>query len=272
MKIAIIGGGTMGEAIASSLIRKGVTQAQNIVVSDPVQERLKYLKDTHHVKVIERNSEAAKQGQVVIMAVKPQVLQQAMAELVGIIRPNQLVLSIVAGATIDTIRKGLGHDAVVRSIPNTPAQIGQGISVWAATGTVNPIQRDMARQILGALGKEIYVTEEKYVDMATAISGSGPAYVFLFLEAFIDAAVHIGFQRPMAQELALQTVLGSAMFMEKSGKHPAELRNMVTTPGGTTVEGLQALESAGLRAAMVKAAVAAYEKSRILGSEKGSAI
>ncbi|MDP2727698.1 MAG: pyrroline-5-carboxylate reductase [Dehalococcoidia bacterium] len=268
MKIAIIGGGTMGEAIASSLIRKDVTQAQAIVVSDLVPERLRYLRDTYHIKTVDRNSQAAPQGQVVILAVKPQVLQQALSEMVGIIRPNQLVLSIVAGATIDTIRKGLGHDAVVRSIPNTPAQIGQGITLWTATGTVNPIQRDMAKQILGALGKEIYVSEERYVDMATAISGSGPAYVFLFLEAFIDAAVHIGFQRPMAQELVLQTVLGSAMFMEQSGKHPAELRNMVTTPGGTTVEGLLAMEEGGLRAVMVKAAVAAYEKSRILGSER----
>ncbi|HLB11632.1 MAG TPA: pyrroline-5-carboxylate reductase [Dehalococcoidia bacterium] len=270
MKVAIIGGGTMGEAIASSLVRKGLAQAQTIVVSDVAQDRLKYLKDTYHVKTVDRNPEAAKQGQVVILAVKPQVLSQTLSEMVGIIRPNQLVLSIVAGATIDTIRKGLGHDAVVRAIPNTPAQIGQGITVWAATGTVNPNQRDMARQILGAMGKEVYVSEERYVDMATAISGSGPAYVFLFLEAFIDAAVHLGFQRPMAQDLALQTVLGSAMFLEKSGKHPAELRNLVTTPGGTTVEGLLALEEAGLRAAMVKAAVAAHEKSKTLGSEKGS--
>lgn len=270
MKVAIIGGGTMGEAIASNLIRKGVAQAQTIVVSDPVPERLKYLKDTYHVNVGDRNAQAASQGQVVILAVKPQVLPQALSEMVGTIRPNQLVLSIVAGATMDTIRKGLGHDAVVRAIPNTPAQIGQGIAVWAATGTVSPNQRDMTRQILGALGKEIYVSEERYVDMATAISGSGPAYVFLFLEAFIDAGVHLGFQRPVAQELALQTVLGSAMFMEKSGKHPAELRNMVTTPGGTTVEGLLALEGSGLRAALVRAALAAYERSRALGSERGS--
>ncbi|MDO8690405.1 MAG: pyrroline-5-carboxylate reductase [Dehalococcoidia bacterium] len=270
MKVAIIGGGTMGEAIASGLISKNVAQAQTIVVSDAVQDRLKYLRETYKLKTVDRNAEAAKQGQVIILAVKPQILHSAMSDLLGVIRPNQLVLSIVAGATIDTIRKGLGHDAVVRAIPNTPAQIGQGITVWAATGTVNPNQRDMARQILGALGKEVLVSEERYIDMATAISGSGPAYVFLFIEAFIDAAVHLGFQRPLAQDLVLQTVLGSAMFMEKSGKHPAELRNMVTTPAGTTVEGLQALEESGLRASMVKAAVAAYEKSRALGSEKGS--
>lgn len=270
MKVAIIGGGTMGEAITAGLIHKNVTQAQAIVASDTVQDRLKYLKDTYKIKTVDRNTEAAKQGQVVILAVKPQVLQAAMSDLLGIIRPNQLVLSIVAGATIDTIRKGLGHDAVVRAIPNTPAQIGQGISVWAATGTVNPNQRDMVRQILGALGKEVCVSEERYIDMATAISGSGPAYVFLFIEAFIDAAVHLGFQRPLAQDLALQTVLGSAMFMEKSGKHPAELRNMVTTPAGTTAEGLLALEEGGMRAAMVKAAVAAFARSRALGSEKGS--
>lgn len=269
MKVSIIGGGTMGEAIVSSLIRKGLAQGQAIVVSDVAPERLRYLKDTYHVGVMDRNAQAASQGQVVILAVKPQVLQQALSDMVGTVRPNQLVLSIVAGATIDTVRKGLGHDAVVRAIPNTPAQIGQGITVWTATGTVNPTQRDMARQILGALGKEVYVSEERYVDMATAISGSGPAYVFLFLEAFIDAAVHLGFQRPLAQELALQTVLGSALFMEKSGKHPAELRNLVTTPGGTTVEGLLALEEGGLRAALVRAAVAAYEKSRALGTEKG---
>jgi pyrroline-5-carboxylate reductase len=267
MKVSIIGGGVMGEAIVARLLGQGLARADDIMLSDVLPERLQTLADTYGVGTSEDNRAAAAFGEVVVLAVKPQVLGAVLGGLKGSLRPSQLVLSIVAGARVETITKGLGHEAVVRAIPNTPAQIGQGMSVWTATKAVDGDQKERARSLLGALGREVYVEEERYIDMATAISGSGPAYVFLFLEAFIDAAVHIGFPRPLAQELALQTVLGSALYMERSGRHPAELRGMVTTPGGTTVEGLLALEEGGLRAALVRAAAAAYEKSQKLGGK-----
>ena len=150
-------------------------------------------------------------------------------------------------------------------MPNTPAQIGQGMVVWTATEAVSPEARDQVRSVLGALGQELYVDDEKYVDMATAVSGSGPAFVFLVMEALIDAAVHIGMRREMATPIVIQTMLGSALYAQTTDKHLAELRNMVTSPGGTTAEGLLALEDAGVRAAFAEAIVAAYEKAKRLG-------
>jgi pyrroline-5-carboxylate reductase len=150
-------------------------------------------------------------------------------------------------------------------MPNTPAQIGEGMTVWTATSDVTTSGRAGARDIFAALGREAYVPEEKYLDMATAVSGSGPAYVFLFIEALIDAGVHIGLPRDLASTMAMQTVLGSTRYALETGRHPAELRNQVTSPGGTTVEALRALEAGGLRAAVLDAVIGAYEKSRALG-------
>jgi pyrroline-5-carboxylate reductase len=166
---------------------------------------------------------------------------------------------------VEEVRQALGHEAIVRAMPNTPAQIGQGMVVWTATEAVDPESRDYVRSVLGALGQELYVDDEKYVDMATAVSGSGPAFVFLVMEALIDAAVHIGIRREMAVPMVIQTMLGSALYAQTTGKHPADLRNMVTSPGGTTAEGLLALEEAGVRAAFTEAVAAAYEKAKRLG-------
>ena len=157
-----------------------------------------------------------------------------------------------------------GCDQIVRVMPNTPAQIGHGMSVWTATPEVTQPQRDMARRILAAMGRELEVHDENYIDMATALSGSGPGYVFLFLEAMIDAGVHVGIPRDQAELLARQTLLGAAALADQSNMHPAALRNMVTSPGGTTAEGIAALEDGGLRAAVTQAVIAAYRKSREL--------
>jgi pyrroline-5-carboxylate reductase len=184
-----------------------------------------------------------------------------MRELAGSLQPEQLVLSIVAGATLATLARGLSHRTLVRVMPNTPAQIGEGMSVWTATSEVTERQKEMTRSILGALGKEIFVAEEKFIDMATAVSGSGPAYIFLVAEALVDAAVHIGIPRDMATELVLQTILGATRLAQVSGKHLAELRNQVTSPGGTTTEGLLRLEEGGLRALFAHAIISAYEKA-----------
>ncbi|HID88073.1 MAG TPA: pyrroline-5-carboxylate reductase, partial [Anaerolineae bacterium] len=197
--------------------------------------------------------------------IKPQVLPVVLDELRGLIHPRQLVFSIVAGARTETIAQGIQHRAIVRVMPNTPAQIGEGMSVWTATPEVTEEQRAQARAILQALGHEIYVGDEDALDMATAVSGTGPTYVFLMMEALVEAAVHLGFSRRVARELVIQTVLGSALFARESGRHLAELRNMVTSPGGTSAEAIYQLEKGGLRTIISKAVWAAYQKSRLLG-------
>lgn len=265
MKIAFIGGGVMGEAILSAILDKRLSTPQAISVSDVDEARRSYLERKYGVAVMSDNRLAVGKGEVVVLAIKPQNLAEVMAELSGQLKPAQLVLSIVAGARINTLCLGLNHRCVVRVMPNTPAQIGQGISVWTATAEVTEQQKGWAGFILGAMGKEIYVDDEEYIDMATAVSGSGPAYIFLFVESLVDAAVHIGLPRDMALELVLQTLLGSGHFMQRSGKPPAELRRMVTSPGGTTAEALLQLEKGGFSDLLMQAVSAAYNKAKRLG-------
>ena len=171
----------------------------------------------------------------------------------------------MAGATITAIATGLGHRAIVRTMPNTPAQVGEGMTVWTATPEVSARQREQAGAIVAALGRQLFVEEERFLDMATAISGSGPAYVFLMMEALIDAAVHLGFSRDAARELVVQTIRGSAIYAEQQPVHPAELRNRVTSPGGTSADALYQLEKGGFRTVMSDAVLAAYERSVALG-------
>jgi pyrroline-5-carboxylate reductase len=178
------------------------------------------------------------------------------------------VLSIIAGASIKKLNTGLKHKAIVRSMPNTPGQIGEGITVWFASKETTEEQQQTARAILGALGEEVFVEDENYLDMATALSGTGPAYVFMFMEALIDAGVHMGFPRCIAEQLVLQTIKGSASFYELAQKHPAALRNQVTSPGGISAEALYYLEKAGFRTAISRAVWAAYQRSVELGKEK----
>ncbi len=265
MQLAFIGGGNMGEAMLSAILDKKLSLPQDISISDVSETRRRYLEQRYGVAVMSDNRLAAEKGEVVVLAVKPQNLAGVVAELSGQFKPSQLVLSIIAGATIQTLSSGLAHKRVIRAMPNTPAQIGEGISVWTATAEVTEQQRGWASSLLGAIGKEIYVDDEKYINMATAISGSGPAYFFLFVEALTEAAVHIGLPRDMAQELVLQTMLGSAHLIQKSGKQPAELRRMVTSPGGTTAEALLQLEKGRFSNLVAQAVNAAYNKARRLG-------
>jgi len=219
------------------------------------------------VAVTSDNRLAASKGEVVVLAIKPQNLAEVMAKLNGQLKSSQLVLSIITGTTIQTLSSGLDHNRIVRAMPNTPAQIGEGISVWTATPEVTESQKGWVSSILGAMGQEIYVDDEKYIDMATAISGSGPAYFFLFVEALVDAGMRIGLPRDVAQELVLQTMLGSAHLIRKSGKEPSELRHLVTSPGGTTAEALLQLEKGGFPDLIRQAVRAAYEKARKLSGE-----
>jgi pyrroline-5-carboxylate reductase len=265
MKIAIIGGGTMGEAVLSAILERKLSTSEAISVSDISEERRQYLKSQYGVIVTENNREAIQGKDVVVLAIKPQNLAEVMAPLDGFLEPNQLILSIIAGAGISTLCQGLSHRYVVRAMPNTPAQIGAGISAWAATTEVTREQKGWARTILEAMGKEICFDDEKYLDMATAVSGSGPAYFFLLAESLVDAAVHIGLPRDAAEEMVLQTMLGSAQLLEKSGKAPAELRQNVTSRGGTTAQALQVFEEGGFSQLVKEAVRAAYKRAKELG-------
>ncbi len=268
MKIAFVGGGIMGEAMISGLINRYSAKADEITVSDIDPARCRLLTERYGVGCTSEAAEALVGKDAVVLAVKPQVLSKVAGSLRGSIKPDQMLISILAGVTIETLQNQLDHDCIVRVMPNTPAQIGEGISVWTATNLVTSAQKEMARTLLASLGKEIYVDDEKYLDMATALSGSGPAYVFLMIESMIDAGVHIGMSREMASELVLQTMLGSVRFAQESRKHPAELRNMVTSPGGTTAAGLLELEDGGMRAILTQAVMAAYQRAQVLGGKE----
>jgi pyrroline-5-carboxylate reductase len=266
-RIAFVGPGVMAEAMIAGLLRQELARPGDLTVSGPRPERGEELRKKYGIKTSTDNASAAQEADVVVLSVKPQRLSDVMKGLKGL-RPDALVLSIVAGASIKKIGAGLKHKAIVRSMPNTPGQIGEGITVWAASHETTDEQRGMARQILGALGQEVFVEDESYLDMATALSGTGPAYVFLFTEALIDAGVHMGFPRRIAEQLVLQTIKGSADFYEQAERHPAALRNQVTSPGGTSAEALYYLEKAGFRTAISRAVWAAYQRSLELGTEK----
>jgi pyrroline-5-carboxylate reductase len=263
--IALLGPGAMGEAIIIGLLDKGITVPEKIRASTPEVDRIAEITNRYNVLGFYDNLEAVAGADLVILAVKPQKLYKVLEGLKNRIPKDAVVLSIIAGATLDTLSNGLNHDSVVRAMPNTPAQIGQGITVWTATHAVNEEQLKLAGQVLTAMGQEVHVEEETYLDMATALSGSGPAYVFLFMEAMIDAGVHMGFPRRTAEQLVTQTILGSVMYAQKNGMHPAQLRNQVTSPGGTSAEALYYLEKAGIRTAFSRAIWAAYERSIELG-------
>jgi pyrroline-5-carboxylate reductase len=265
--IAFVGSGVMAEAMIKGLLRQSLVTPGQIVASGPRPERGQELFDRYGVSTTTSNVEAVTGADLVVLSVKPQVLCQVLEELVGHITPQALILSIVAGAKMESIRTMLGAPALVRVMPNTPAQIGMGISVWTATVTTTEAQQHQALAILRALGEEVYVEDERYLDMATAISGTGPAYVFLLMEAMVDAGVHLGFSRHVSERLVIETLRGSVEYARQSPKHLAALRNQVTSPGGTSAEALYHLEKGGLRTVLSRAIWAAYQRSRTLGSQ-----
>ena len=266
--VAFVGAGVMAESMIAGLLKRGLVGPDRIVASHPRADRRKRLEDRFGIRAVEGNREVAAGADLVMLTVKPQVLGQVVKQLHGRLEPRQVVASVIAGASIDTLRRGLGHDAIVRVMPNTPAQIGEGMSVWTSTPDVDDRQRARVKAALGALGEELWVDEEKYVDMATALSGTGPTYVFLMMEALIDAGVHMGFPRRIAEQIVLQTVSGSVAFARDSGRHMAELRNMVTSPGGTSAEAIYQMEKGGLRTVFSRAVYAAYQRTQTLGREQ----
>lgn len=264
VRIAFVGSGVMGEAMLAGLLAKGLVRPGQIVASHPRGDRREQLIEHYAIRVAESNLEAARDANLVVLTIKPQVLAPVMRQLKENLRDDQVVISILAGTTFAKLRAGLDHEALVRVMPNTPAQIGQGMLVWTATPAVTEERMAQVRCVLGALGRELWVETEKYVDMATALSGTGPTYVFLMMEALIDAGVHMGFPRRIAEEIVLQTVSGSVEFARDSGKHMAELRNMVTSPGGTSAEAIYQMEKGSLRTIYSKAVYAAFQRTQEL--------
>jgi pyrroline-5-carboxylate reductase len=265
--IATIGSGVMAEAMIAGLLRGRLVEPGQVVASHPRAERREHLAREYGIRAVAGNAEAVKGADVVLLAIKPQMLARVGAEIGPSLRRGQLVLSIIAGATTAALTGILGHDQVVRSMPNTPARLGRGMTVWYATPETTADQRAQARALLGALGIELEVDDEKLVAMATAVSGTGPTYVFLVMEALIDAAVHLGFPRHVAHDLVIETLEGSTVFARQSGLHPAELRNMVTSPGGTSAAALHELESGRLRTVLSEAVWAAYRRTVELGEQ-----
>jgi pyrroline-5-carboxylate reductase len=263
--LSFIGSGAMGEAMIKGILAHSLIEPEKITASGPRPERAQELRGRYGIRAVTDNKAAARAGKIVVLSVKPQLLPKVMAEIREDVAENALVISIAAGMPIAVIRRELQVETIVRAMPNTPGQIGHGMTVWTATSAVTQILQRQAQAILSALGKELFVADEGYLDMATALSGTGPAYVFLFMEALIDAGVHMGFSRRVAQELVYQTVEGSAIMARETGLHPTELRNRVTSPGGTSAEALYQLEKGSLRTMISKAVWAAYQRSKALG-------
>jgi pyrroline-5-carboxylate reductase len=269
MMIAVIGGGAMGEAIIAAFLDRKKTVAENLKVHDASQQRRAQLKERYSVMMCNNNVTAVQQTHVVVLAVKPQNLEEVMAEIKGQVLGNHLVISVVAGASLETLTRGLDHSGVVRVMPNIGARAGAAVSLWTAASGVDQSMKDRARNLLEALGTEVYTDQESYLDMATAVSGSGPAYFFLFVEALVDAATGIGLPGKLAEKLALGTLKGSQRLLEDTGETAAQLRESVTSPGGTTAQALARFEEGDLRGMVAAAVKSAYQKARDLGEKSG---
>lgn len=268
LKIAFIGSGAMAGAMIVGLLREKLAKPENLFASDPREERGAELREKYGVQPFTDNAAAVVDADVVVLSVKPQRLGAVLGDLKGNIPEEALVISIIAGATLKKIGKGLKHKKVIRTMPNTPAKIGEGITVWVASDAVSESQKEQAQTILSALGEDVFVEDEYYLDMATALSGTGPAYVYMFMEAMIDAGVHMGFPRRISEKLVVQTMRGSVNYYERNDVHVAALRNQVTSSGGTSAEALYYLEKAGVRTAISRAIWAAYQRSLELGREE----
>ncbi len=261
MRLTIIGGGVMGEAILAPALARGLVGPGDVTVCEIVEKRRNDLHARHGVHTTPDAAEAMSDADIVLLSVKP----QEVASVRGTLRPDALLVSIMAGVRVASLEREFNHSRIIRVMPNTPAAAGAAMSVWTATAAVDSDQRDLARGLLASIGRELYVDDEKKVDMATAVSGSGPGYVYLFMEALVEGAVSIGLSRAQAEEMVIQTVLGSALYAQESGITPAELRAMVTSPAGTTAAGLLELEKGAVRASVIECVRAAHRRAIELG-------
>ena len=263
VRIAVIGGGTMGAAFIRAVTDVVLGSPNDLTVCELLPARRDWLaSEFPEIGVTDDFGQAVDDADVVFLSVKPQDLP-ALSPVHD--TDAKLIVSILAGSTVADIRAATGATRIVRAMPNTPAQIGRGLTAWTATSEVTTEERELVRSLLEAMGDQLYVADEATIDKVTAVSGSGPAYVFLFVEAMINAAVQIGLRPDDARRMVLQTVIGSARFADQSGQHPAVLKDMVTSPGGTTAAGLRVLEQRAVRAAVIDAVAAAHERAEALG-------
>ena len=264
-KVAFLGGGNMAEALIKGLIASGTVKPDQILVTDPSVDRREHLRKTYGITLQKSNVDAAREAGIIFLSVKPAVIEKVVGEISGVIDDKKLVISIAAGVALAKIEKALKDASrVVRVMPNTPALVLAGAAALAGGKNATADDLALAQGIFSSVGRAVIV-EEKLMDAVTGLSGSGPAYVFLIIDALSDAGVKAGLPRPLALELAAQTVFGSAKMVLETKEHPAKLRDMVTSPGGTTIEGLHALEKGKLRATLMNAVEAATARSRELG-------
>ena len=265
-RLVFLGGGQMAEAIAGGVIAAGLLAPDRIAASEVRADRRDYLDSKLGIRAVASNVEAVTLGDVIILALKPQDIGIVLQEIGGLVREDQLVVSIAAGVPLSKLEPPFAAAVpVIRVMPNTPCLVGQGMAALAPGKHATSEHMTRALSIFNATGKAVTVAE-KDLDAVTGLSGSGPGYVGLIVEALIDGGVRAGLARDIATTLAIQTVLGSAQMLAETRLHPAQLKDMVTSPGGTTIAGIHALERGGLRAALVDAVVAATERSRELGS------
>ncbi|MDH5761501.1 MAG: pyrroline-5-carboxylate reductase [Nitrospinota bacterium] len=273
-KIGFIGGGNMAEALIKGLLSASFIEAKSLMVSDVSTERLEWLRKEYHVRTTDDNVDLAKKCDIILLAVKPQAIREVLEGIADSVDDTKLVISIAAGIPIKTITGCLSPDGskelgVVRTMPNTPALVHEGVTALAANHQVSAADLKVAHRIFEAVGKTVDVSESN-LDAVTGLSGSGPAYIFMIIEALSDAGVKMGLSRDVANILTLQTVLGSAKLALESGKHPGELKDQVTSPGGTTISGLHALEKGGLRTTLMNAVEEATKRSQVLGQNSAN--
>ncbi len=265
--ICFIGGGQMAEALIKGLLKKQVFESKDIYCSEPVEKRRKYLQEQYRITTFSNNQEAVKNADIVLLAVKPQVMDLVLEELKAAVQAHHLVISIAAGVTIKRLQALLGQDKrIIRVMPNTPALVLEGAAGISKGDNATQEDLDTALYIFNAIGKAVEVPES-LMDAVTGLSGSGPAYCFQFIEALIQAGIREGLPQPIASTLAIQTVIGSAKMCEKTQRHPIELLSMVTSPGGTTIQGVYQLERSGFSGIVMDAVNAATRRSKELGEE-----
>ncbi|OGW08560.1 MAG: pyrroline-5-carboxylate reductase [Nitrospinae bacterium RIFCSPLOWO2_12_39_16] len=266
-KIAFIGSGNMGEALIKGITGAGVFKNKDITVTDIRRERLEHIRRLYKVNITADNRDVVKKADIIILSVKPQIIAKVVKEVKDLVDRKKLIITIAAGVTINSIQDMLGKKArIVRVMPNTPAIVREGVSAIASGNAASEVDIKMAEKIFNAVGRTVIV-EESMMDAVTGLSGSGPAYVFLIIESLTDAGVNMGLPRDVSKLLSIQTILGSAKLALDTGEHPGKLKDMVTSPGGTTIAGLHALEDGGLRAALINAVEAAAKRSEELGKK-----
>ncbi|MGD9851505.1 MAG: pyrroline-5-carboxylate reductase [Nitrospirales bacterium] len=266
IKFGCIGAGNMAEALVSGMLKGGLAEPSAIRVTDVSSLRIRHFLDSYSVASLPDNVALTQWSKVILLCVKPQTMDHVLTEVHTKISSEQLVISVAAGYPIKRIREHLGKNvAIVRAMPNTPAVIRQGVTAITCGDNLHARQTQLAQNIFESVGNVVTV-DESLMDAVTGLSGSGPAYVYLMIEALADAGVRVGLPRSTAHVLATQTVLGAAKMVEVSGEHPAILKDRVTSPGGTTIAGLRELEAGGLRATMIRAVEAATNRSVELGN------